>query len=68
VKLFAADFPVMYEAVRKDQWIHAENQERMFVWRSLGGKGLTQSVTEEDIPSDFAMSDPLEGDFSRTQY
>lgn len=68
VKLFAADFPVMYEAVRKDQWIHAENQKRMFVWRSLGGKGLTQSVTEQDIPGDFAMSDPLEGDFSRTSW
>ena len=68
VKLFAADFPVMYEAVRKDQWIHAENQERMFVWRSLGGNGLTQSVTEADIPSDFAMSDPLEGDYSRTNW
>jgi hypothetical protein len=68
VKLFAADFPTMYEQLRKDQWIQQENQERMFVWRSLGGKGLTQSVTEQDIPSDFAMSDPLEGDYSRTQY
>lgn len=66
VKLFAADFPAMYEAVRKDQWIRAENQKRMFVWIQLGGKGLTQSVTEQDIPIDFAMSDPLEGDFSRT--
>jgi hypothetical protein len=58
----------MYEAKRKDEWIQKENAERMFVWRQLGGKGLTQSVTEQDIPSDFAMSDPLEGDFSRTQY
>ena len=68
VKLWAADFPAMYEAKRKDEWIQKENQERMYVWRQLGGKGLTQSVTEQDIPSDFAMSDPLEGDFSRTQY
>jgi hypothetical protein len=68
VKLWAADFPAMYEAKRKDEWIQKENAERMFVWRQLGGKGLTQSVTEQDIPSDFAMSDPLEGDFSRTQY
>lgn len=58
--LWAADFPGMYEALRKDQWIQKENQERMYVWRTLGGKGLTQSVTEADIPSDFAMSDPLE--------
>jgi hypothetical protein len=68
VKLFAADFPAMYEAKRKDEWIQKENAERMYIWRQLGGKGLTQSVTEQDIPSDFAMSDPLEGDFSRTQY
>ena len=68
IKLWAADFPVMYEALRKEQWIQAENQERMYVWRQLGGKGLTPSVTEADIPIDFAMSDPLEGSFYRTQY
>jgi hypothetical protein len=68
VKLWAADFPAMYEAKRKDEWIQKENQERMYVWRQLGGKGLTPGVTEQDIPSDFAMSDPLEGDFSRTKY
>jgi hypothetical protein len=68
VKLWAADFPGMYEAKRKDEWIQAENAERLYIWRQLGGKGLPQSVTEQDIPSDFAMSDPLEGDFSRTKY
>lgn len=68
VKLFAADFPAMYEAKRKDEWIQKENQERMYVWRQLGGKGLVQSVTEADIPSDFAMSDPLRGDFGRTSW
>lgn len=68
VKLFAADFPAMYEAKRKDEWIQKENAKRLYIWRQLGGKGLPQSVTEQDIPSDFAMSDPLEGDFSRTQY
>jgi len=68
VKLFAADFPVMYEAHRRDEWIMRENQERMFVWRQLGGKGLTQSATDADIPSDFAISDPLAGDFSRTNW
>jgi len=67
-KLWAADFPAMYEAKRKDEWIQKENQERMYVWRQLGGKGLPPSVTEADIPSDFAMSDPLAGGFYRTQY
>lgn len=62
--LWAADFPGMYEAHRKDEWIMNENRERMFVWRQLGGKGLTQGVTEQDIPSDFAMSDPLGGIFA----
>lgn len=66
VKLWAADFPVMYEAHRKDQWIQEKNQERLHVWRQLGGKGLPESVTEADIPSDWTMSDPLEGSFSRT--
>lgn len=68
VKLWAADFPAMYEAHRKDEWIQNENRERMYVWQQLGGKGLTQSVTEADIPSDFTISDPLKGDYSRTQY
>lgn len=68
VKLWAADFPAMYEAHRKDQWIQEKNQERLHVWRQLGGKGLPQSVTEADIPSDWAMSDPLEGSFSSSSW
>ena len=61
LKLWAADFPGMYEALRKDQWVQTENQERMYVWRQLGGKGLTPGVTEADMPSDWKPSDPLEG-------
>ena len=68
VKIWAADFPVMYEALRKDQWIQKENQDRMFVWRQLGGKGLVQSLTEADMPSDWKPSDPLKGDFTRTSW
>jgi hypothetical protein len=68
VTLWAADFPVMYEALRKDQWIQNENNERMHVWRQLGGKGLTQSVTEADMPNDWVLSDPLKGDYSRTKW
>jgi hypothetical protein len=68
VKLFAADFPAMYEQHRKDQWIQEKNAERLHVWRELGGKGLPQSVTEQDIPCDFEVSDPLKGDFGRTNW
>lgn len=60
VKLWAADFPGMYEAHRKDEWIQNENRERMYVWRQLGGGGIPQSGTEADIPSDWKPSDPLE--------
>lgn len=68
VKLWAADFPVMYEALRKDQWVQEKNAERLDVWRQLGGKGLPQSVTEQDIPSDWTVTDPLKGAFSRTSW
>jgi hypothetical protein len=68
VKLWAADFPAMYEAHRKNEWIQNENNERMHVWRQLGGKGLTPGVTEQDMPSDWAPSDPLKGDYSRTAW
>lgn len=68
VKLWAADFPAMYEAHRKNEWIKKENAERLHIWRQLGGNGLPQSVTEQDIPSDFTLSDPLKGDFSRTKW
>lgn len=68
VKLFAADFPVMYEAHRRDQWVMHENQERMHIWRSLGGKGLPTPVTEADISADWKPSDPLEGSYSDTNW
>jgi hypothetical protein len=68
VKIWAADFPVMYEALRKDQWIQEENAERLYIWRQLGGKGLPQGVTEADIPSDWVPSDPLKGDYNRSSW
>ena len=57
VRLFAADFPVMYEMVRREQWIHRENEERQQVWRTLGGKGTCTQVTE--IPEDWQVPDPM---------
>ena len=59
VKLWAADFPVMYEAHRKQEWIEQENARRAREWQYLGGKGPVPQITE--IPDDWACSDPLVG-------
>ena len=59
LRLFAADFPVMWERHVRDTWLMKQNQERMYVWRQLGGKGLTPPVTDADIPSDFVIPDPM---------
>lgn len=61
LKIWAADFPLLWEKHAKDQWIMNENRERMYVWRQLGGKGLVTSLTEADIPSDWVPPNPLEG-------
>lgn len=58
VKLWAADFPVMYEAVRRQQWIDQENQERDHVWRTMGGKAGT-AVLVADVPEGWTVPDPL---------
>ena len=57
VKLFAADFPVMYEQVRREQWLHRENEERQHIWRTLGGHGTCTQVTE--IPEYWQVPDPM---------
>lgn len=57
LSLWAADFPVMYKAQRREQWLMRENQERMHVWRQLGGQGLTPPVTQ--VPDDWCCPDPL---------
>jgi hypothetical protein len=59
--LWASDFPVIWEKHCRDTWVMKKNQERMHVWRSLGGKGLTTPVTDADIPSDWVCPDPLTG-------
>jgi len=59
--LWASDFPVIWEKHCRDTWVMKQNQERMYVWRSLGGKGLTTPVTDADIPSDWVCPDPLTG-------
>lgn len=61
LQLWAADFPVIWEKHCRDTWLMKQNQDRMFAWRALGGKGLTPPVTEADIPSDWVCPDPLKG-------
>jgi len=56
-KLWAADFPVMYELHRRAEWIEKENSRRAREWRYLGGKGPVPQITE--IPADWVCPDPL---------
>lgn len=57
VSLWAADFPVMHEALRRSQYLERENSRRQREWRYLGGKGPVPSTTE--IPEDWICPDPL---------
>ena len=59
VNLWAADFPVMYEALRRSQYLDRENARRQREWRYLGGKGSVPQITE--IPEDWVVPDPLVG-------
>lgn len=61
VSLWAADFPVMHEIVRKDQWLHAENERRQRAWNTVGGKGAVTKVT--DVPEDWTCPDPFVATF-----
>jgi len=58
VKLFAADFPVMYEMIRRKQWIENENQKRKQVWATLGGNTIKMPLVN-DVPDDWVCPDPL---------
>lgn len=59
VKLFAADFPVMHEKLRREQWIENENLKRQKVWKTLGGSGSITQVSE--VPGDWVCPDPMIG-------
>ena len=60
LKIWADDFPVLWEKHCRDIWAMKENQQRMYVWRQLGGKGLCTPVTDADIPSDWVCPSALE--------
>lgn len=57
VSLWAADFPVMYESIRKEQWLHHENDKRQLAWNILGGNNSVTTVT--DVPEDWTCPDPM---------
>lgn len=61
LKLFAADFPVMWEKHKREEWVNKENAQRDYVWRQLGGAGSAVLATEADIPADWVLPNPLEG-------
>jgi len=59
VRIFAADFPVMHEIIRRKQWIQRENEERQRAWGTLGGAGKITLVTQ--VPDDWTCPDPMIG-------
>jgi len=57
IKLFAADFPVMHEKFRREQWVASENEKRQKMWNMLGGHHTTPTIVE--TPEDWVCPDPL---------
>lgn len=57
LRLFAADFPVMWEKHSRVAWVEKENKQREYVWRQLGGNGQPELITE--IPDDWVCPDPM---------
>ena len=58
VRLFAADFPVMWREHMRRAWIENENNKRQREWKYLGGKGPITPVA--DVPADWEPPNPLE--------
>ena len=57
VTLWAADFPVMYDIVRRTQYVHEENERRQKAWNMLGGTSPVVQVTE--VPTGWVCPDPM---------
>lgn len=68
LKLWASDFPVLWEKHCRETWVMRENHERMHVWRAIGGQGLCVPATEADIPADWVCPDPLEAYYRDGRY
>ena len=59
LKLWAADFPVMWEQQAKQNWIEKENRDRSYAWNQLGG--ATAGLVEvTDIPAGWTVPDALQ--------
>jgi hypothetical protein len=54
--IFAEDWPGLYQAQMKQQWINHENRRRRDLWRHLGGSG---SIVLVDTVPDNWVCDPL---------
>lgn len=58
VKIWAADFPVMWEEQSRKDWISHENRDREKQWRALGGNTKTIPVIDS-FPDNWTTPDPL---------
>lgn len=59
VKIWAADFPVMWERQSRHDWISLENRDRERQWRALGGNVKTIAPVT-DIEDSWTVPDPLQ--------
>lgn len=57
IKLWAADFPVMYMNQRKKQYLLLETNKKQHMWNNLGGQHNVPPVVT--IPDDWVCPDPL---------
>lgn len=65
VKIWAADFPVMWEEQSRKDWISLENRDRERQWKALGGNTTTIPVVT-DFPEGWTIPNPLKE--ARTQF
>lgn len=59
VKIWAADFPVMWERQSRNDWISLENRDRERQWKALGGNATTITPVT-DIEDSWTIPDPLQ--------
>lgn len=66
LKIWAADFPVIWEKFCRRAWIDRENNDRQTAWRQLGGTSNEfDQVTE--VPLDWVVPDPLKNSWSKNE-
>lgn len=56
IQIFAADWPGLYEAQMRKEWVAEENRKRAALWKHLGGtSGAPANILE--IPEDWVVPD-----------